>query len=123
MIKHKGWLLLSAIVVVFIGGSWGIHSYYYGGKAYYTQIVSNGTRMEEKDSAGKTFVDYNYQQAAYNEDGVIKKVDFNGNKATPLKRNAYLKLIVNKNKGVVSWAKVAKSEVPEKAQKMLNKSK
>lgn len=121
MIKHKGWLLLIAIVVVFIGGSWGIHSYYYGGKAYYTQIVSNGTRMEEKDSAGETVIDYNYQQAAYNEDGVTKKVDFNSNKSTPLKRNAYLKLIVNKNKGVVSWEKVAKNEVPDKAQKMLNK--
>lgn len=46
-----------------------------------------------------------------------KKVDFNGNKSTPLKRNAYLKLIVNKNKGVVSWEKVAKNEVPDKAQK------
>lgn len=121
MFKRKGWLLLIIIVIFFIGGSWGIKEYYYGGKTYYTQITSSGTKQVEKDTEGKSHVSYQYDQAAYDQDGHQKKVSFNSARSSRLRKQAYLELKVNDRKGVISWQKVAKADLPKAAEKALAK--
>lgn len=120
LFRRKGWWLLTAIVLFFIGGSWGIYQQYYSGKMYYTQITTVGQKKVEQDDQGGKHISYQYRQKAYDDQGRLKKVDFNGVKSTPLKHQAYLQLRVNPLKGVVSWQKVDRNEVPRKALKKIS---
>ncbi|MDR7924002.1 YxeA family protein [Latilactobacillus sakei] len=121
MFKRKGWLLLIIIVIFFIGGSWGIKEYYYGGETYYTQITTDGTKQVDKDTEGKSYVSYQYDLPAYDQAGHQKKVSFNSAKSSRLQKQAYLELKVNDRKGVMSWQKVDKADLPKAAKKALAK--
>ena len=47
-------------------------------------------------------------------------MDFNAFKDRPLRKNAYLKITWNKNKGVTSYEEVTKSELPNAAKEKLD---
>lgn len=111
---------LAAFLLLAFGGLKIFESMYYGGNTYYTQITTDGTKFYSTDSNGKKFADYKYELTGYDDKGDAQKLDFNANKARPLKRNAYLKLTYNKKKGVTKWEAVKKSDVPSKALAKLN---
>ncbi|AQW20677.1 hypothetical protein PL11_001480 [Lentilactobacillus curieae] len=99
-----------AFVAVFATG-YGWYLRNYGGQDYYTQITTKGQRMGKNDNR------YKYHQAAYNQDGKKKIVEFNsGVVKRPLKMNAYLKLSYNESRGqVITWNQVSKTDIPAKA--------
>jgi len=103
------------VVAIFIGGSLFTYHYYYGGTAYYTQITSSGEHDTDISDDGIVNDIYRYEQTAYNDDGEKKVVEMAEYRSTPLKEGAYLKLIVNPNKGVMRWEEVTAEEVPKKA--------
>ncbi|EOL43102.1 hypothetical protein RV11_GL003080 [Enterococcus phoeniculicola] len=107
------------VLLIFAGGSWFAYNYFYGGEAYYTQIVTEGEK-ETDQSSGETFTTYTYQQKAYNKDGEEKQVSMNAFRDRPLRLKAYLKLKVNPRKGVMEWEEIQQTDVPEKALEKLN---
>jgi uncharacterized protein (TIGR01655 family) len=111
---------LVAAVVVVVGGYKIFESMYYGGSTYYTQITTDGQKFTTKDDKGNHYIDYKYTLTGYDDQGSAQKLDFNANKERPLRRNAYLKLTYNKNKGVTKWEAVTKTAVPKKALAKIN---
>lgn len=109
-----------AILAVFIGGSYFAYNYYYGGDTYYTKIVTDGERSTETSDSGETFTFYDYDQAAYDQDGAEKDVTLHESRENPLRKDAYLKLLVNERKGVISWEEVSQDDVPDQALTQLN---
>ncbi|MGK0550586.1 YxeA family protein [Enterococcus faecalis] len=104
------------IPLLLVGGaSWYIYEENFGGEDYYTQITTSGTKEESKYDTGEKLTRYNYTQKAYNQKGKEKTEKLSEAREKPLRMNAYLKLKVNKNKGVLSWVEVKEKEVPAAA--------
>ncbi|WDF83802.1 YxeA family protein [Lacticaseibacillus pabuli] len=115
MIQTKKGLigLITAIVVIF-GGYFMFKQVYYGGTQYYTRITTDGRKITQTDQRGNHYVDYQYNQAAYDQDGKAKTIKFDGNKPRPLHHGAYLQLTYNQEKGVTKWESVTAKRVPAK---------
>ena len=92
---------------------------YLGGDSYYTQIINEGTRQIETYDDREDMVYYDYELPAFDENGNEKELSFSSFKARPLKKEAYLKLTWNKNKGVTSFEEVSEKELPKNVQKKL----
>ncbi|MGG5318647.1 hypothetical protein IGI49_004249 [Enterococcus sp. AZ071] len=90
-----------------------------GGDSYYVQVTTDGTKQNETDSQGQTYTKYQYQLPGYDQNGEEKSMDFSTVKERPLRKEAFLKLTWNKNKGVTSFEEVKEKEVPKKAQEKL----
>ncbi|WP_314059693.1 YxeA family protein [uncultured Vagococcus sp.] len=113
--------LLAIVCIFIIGAGLGLYHYYYGGSAYYTKINSSGKEITQiVDQTKEEMKDYEYSQPAFNDKGDERHLTFNGSIGRPLKLNSYLKLKVNRLKGVVSWEEMKKSDVPKKALSHLN---
>lgn len=102
-------------IVSFLGYNYFISSY--KGEKYYVQIKKDGTPLKPDHYKGKTYQDYNYIVSAYNKKGVKEQIEFTADHQ--LKHNAYLELLYKKNKGVMSWAEINKSKVPNLALKKI----
>ncbi|MFD1440407.1 YxeA family protein [Lacticaseibacillus hegangensis] len=115
-------LLVGLIVVVALafGGYKLVAVLSYGGISYYTKVTTGGEQITEKSDQGRSYTDYRYRLTGYDKTGHSRLLDFNANKARPLKRGAYLKLVYNANKGVTSWQAVDPGLVPEPALSRLN---
>ena len=105
-------LIFALISLIILGSGIGYYVYAYGGQDYYTQIISEGQEISENGPKGQVYKDYEYKQAAFDETGTEKATVFRGNKERPLKKEAYLKLKVNRKYGVISWSEVTAKEVP-----------
>ncbi|MGH1707009.1 YxeA family protein [Enterococcus gallinarum] len=114
--------IIASLIVfgVFLGGCFFAYRYYYGGTAYYTEITTSGTHSTSIASDGVAQDIYKYEQAAYNESGEEKIVKMNEHRSKPLREGAYLKLLVNPRKGVLSWEEVSQDDVPKPALDQLN---
>lgn len=113
-------LYLLIPVVLLSGGVWYGYNYYYGGKDYYTKIVTTGEMSTDVLDTGEKVTQYSYNQTAFNVDGEKTVQKMREYRDTPLKMNAYIKLKVNSKKGVLSWEEVLEKEVPVKPLKLLN---
>lgn len=111
---------LVVLVVLVFGGLKLFEITNYGGATYYTKVTTDGKKIVDKDDQGNKYTDYEYQLTGFDENGRAWALTFNGNKATPLKKNAYLKLTYNEKKGVTSWEAVSSVDVPKKALTELN---
>lgn len=111
----KKLLAFLVVLVIFAGGSYFAYNYYYGGDDYYTKIVTEGAQDSVKSDSGEVFNQYTYEQQAYDTDGNEKNVELIETREKPLRMNAYLKLLVNERKGVISWEEVQQGDVPEQA--------
>lgn len=111
---------LAAFLVLAFAGFKIFEHVYYGGGTYYTQITTDGEKIAQKDDKGNTYDDYRYELPGYDKNGEKQDLDFNANRATPLRKNAYLKVTYNQKKGVTQWEAVAKQDVPDKALNQLN---
>lgn len=113
--------IMAILSVLIIGAVFGFYYYYYGGSAYYTEITDSGKEIQLiVDQTKEEIKDYQYSQIAFNEQGDERSLKFNGAIGRPLKINAYIKLKVNRIKGVVSWEEVTKDQVPKEALYRLN---
>ncbi|WYJ80700.1 hypothetical protein DOK79_002283 [Enterococcus sp. DIV1094] len=86
-----------------------------GGETYYTKITTNGEKEVDSADDGMDISVYVYDQNAYNAQGEEKAITLREARERPLKMDAYLKLLVNPRKGVISWEEVKAPDVPEKA--------
>lgn len=94
-----------------------------GGDSYYVQVTTDGIKQSERDDQGHTYTRYQYQLPGYDQNGEKKDLDFSTVKERPLRKEAFLKLTWNKNKGVTSFEEVQEKEVPKKAQEKLMEAK
>ena len=109
--------IIAALVftAIFLGGCFLNYDYYYGGSDYYTVINDAGEHDTEVSDEGVVENIYRYTQTAYSASGDVKTVKMNEHRSAPLKEGAYLKLLVNPNKGVISWEEVSEEDVPQAA--------
>ena len=109
--------IMAALVftAIFLGGCFATYHYYYGGNDYYTVITNAGEHDTEISDNGVAEDVYRYTQYAYSSSGEVKRVKMNEHRSAPLREGAYLKLLVNPNKGVLSWEEVSEEDVPKAA--------
>ncbi|MFC4772023.1 YxeA family protein [Enterococcus hermanniensis] len=110
--------LVSLIVLVFLGLQIA-QKVVSSGDDYYVQVTTDGKRIVSKDDSGNKYVDYKYSLPGYDKKGEEKQLDFSAAKDRPLRKEAFLKVTWNKNKGVTSYEEVQKKKVPEKAAEKL----
>lgn len=111
---EKKFLGIIAVVLLLIGG--GGYMWYnseYGGTEYYVQIHEDGKVEKLKANNGDTVTRYNYSITGYDSKGNSQVL--NMGESHNLRHDAYLKVLNNKKKGVLSWEEVQKKDVPEKA--------
>ncbi|GMC02330.1 amino acid ABC transporter ATP-binding protein [Enterococcus thailandicus] len=92
-----------------------------GGDDYYVQITTNGEKLVQKDDKNQEVITYQYTLPGFNKEGAEKELEFEGMQTRPLRKNAYLKVVWNKNKGVTGYEEVEKSAIPKAAQEKLTK--
>lgn len=86
--------------------------------AYYTQITEKGTEITGTyDNTNEIYVQYEYDQSGYDEDGNEKKLAFmtHPDLGRPFKTDAYLKISVTRLKGENGYEEVQKQDIPQKA--------
>ncbi|MGO2637834.1 MAG: YxeA family protein [Enterococcus viikkiensis] len=110
--------LVSLIVIGFVGLQIA-EKVMSSGDAYYVQITNDGEKVNAKDDSGNSYVDYKYSLPGYDKEGNNKVLDFNASKDRPLRREAFLKVTWNKNKGVTSYEEVQQKQLPKKAAEKL----
>lgn len=108
------------IVVVAIVGAKVADQVVMGGTDYYVQVTTDGKRIEAKDSSGRMYLEFAYELPGFDKKGNQKQLEFSAIKDRPLRKDAYLKVTWNKNKGVTSYEEVKKQEIPQAAQEKLN---
>ncbi|MHC5373948.1 YxeA family protein [Enterococcus sp. LJL120] len=102
---------LAIILAVGFGGKYAMDKYWetnYGGPSYYTKIT--GDAVNTGVESGSTY--YEYDQVSYDENGVEETVHLKEYRDSPLRIGAYLKMVVNDEKGVTSWEEVQESDLP-----------
>ncbi|MEK4427172.1 YxeA family protein [Solibacillus sp. FSL K6-1523] len=85
--------------------------------AYYVQIATDGEVEEYKLNTGEIAHTYWYELPSYDESGKEVILKFSATKN--LRKDAYLKLYVKKEKEVSSYNEVQFDEIPKKAQEKL----
>ncbi|MBO1306158.1 YxeA family protein [Enterococcus sp. 669A] len=90
-----------------------------GGDSYYVQVTTDGEKETERDDQGQTYTNYHYVLPGYNQNGEEKDMEFSAMKERPLRKQAFLRITWNKNKGVTSYEEVQGKDVPKKAQEKL----
>lgn len=88
----------------------------YGGPSYYTKIT--GDPVASGSSEGTKF--YEYDQVSYDENGTEKTVHLKEYRDKPLRKSAYLKMVVNDEKGVTSWEEVIQKDLPNAVKQKLS---
>lgn len=113
-------ILSSLTVLILIAGT-ASYFYFFTGQNYYTKITSTGESIVTKeDGTDKEAKDFSYHQLAFDKNGKEKAVDFNSTLGRELRIGAYLKLTVNRNKGVLRWEEVTYEDLPASVKSQLN---
>lgn len=112
---------LVAVLLLGIGGMTLFTHFYNEGETYYTQVTTDGTKGEDRDTHGGTYVKYTYTLTGYDADGESRDLTFNVNRDTPLRRDAFLKMTWKENRGITRWEAVDQNDIPKKAQQALLK--
>ncbi len=115
----KFWIGLGILMIVLFAGLQIAEKVIMGGQSYYVQITTDGEKIETEDDRGNQVIEYKYELPGYDKDAKKKNLEFLGMKDRPLKKDAYLKITWNQNKGVTSYEEVQKNAIPEKALKQL----
>lgn len=68
-------------------------------------------------------LDCTYNEVSFNSKGDKKDVEFFSIKSRPLKKGAYLEVIVNDERGVVTYREVNKKDIPKSALEKLESDK
>lgn len=105
--------------LLIIGLAVGGYVYYkkFTGTHYYVQIIKDGEIGESKGIAGRVYKDYTYSLTGYDRRGRSQKLELI--ESRQLRKGAYLDVLYNAKRGVLSWKEIRKSEVPKEALKHL----
>lgn len=105
----------------FSGISFFIYNYYEGGTDYYIKVYSDPTdKKDALDDKGQIQgTEFFYTMSGFDKDGAEKEIDFTVLKERPLRKNAYIKLRINKKRGPLRWEEVSEQQLPQKAQNKL----
>ncbi|MBT2577506.1 YxeA family protein [Bacillus sp. ISL-8] len=77
----------------------------WGTGSYYVQITTDGQLQDNNR--------YEYRLKGFDEEGTEKEMLFDAERK--LKKDAFLKVYYDKDKGVKTWEEVKKDDIPEKA--------
>lgn len=102
-------LVFLAIFIVAGGAVW--YAEYYSRETYYVFIKEDGKIEKEGDKPQELLGLYHYRIIGVQSDGHEKELDFTANHN--LRHSAYLKVLENKKRGVISWEEVQREVVPE----------
>lgn len=108
---------LGAFIIIAFGGYRLADHLIMGGESYYVQITTDGEKQVDRADGGQEIISYRYEH----KEGKEKIMDFNGSQERPLRKDAFLKVTWNKNKGVTSYEEVQAKDIPSAAQEKLNK--
>lgn len=108
------------IIIAFVGYRLADHLIM-GGESYYVQITTDGEKQVDHADGGQEIISYRYELPGFNKEGKEKTMDFNGFQERPLRKDAFLKVTWNKNKGVTSYEEVQAKDIPSAAQEKLSK--
>lgn len=89
----------------------------YNGNHYYVQINRDGKISESKGMKGTKYKDYVYSLIGYDKNGKSQALELI--ESRKLKQGAYLDVLYNKERGVISWVERDKNEIPKEALKKL----
>lgn len=98
-----------AFLALVIGGACIAYQKYYGGETYYVKMTTDGQAKTESDDKGNQYTRYWYDLTSVNAKLKKKRVVFSADHQ--LKRDAYLALTVNDQKGVTTYKEVKTSEI------------
>jgi uncharacterized protein (TIGR01655 family) len=117
--KKTAIILISFLVV--LGGAFlflqNVNINRLGTDKYYTQIIGEGKKLEERATSGEVYVRYEYTLQAVKEDGEAKTVTFTSQ--NQLRQQAYLELFIKSDKGVTSYEEIKGDKIPQKAKENL----
>lgn len=96
----------------------GFYNYYEGGIDYYIKVNTNPIdKKDALDDKGQIQgTEFFYTMNGFDKEGNKEKIDFTVHKEKPLRKDAYIKLRVNKYRGPLRWEEVSKKNIPQKAQ-------
>lgn len=106
-------LLGLVVLVLIIGGGFTWYNSEYGAKTYYIQIHEDGKMKKIEANNGDTITRYMYSVTGYDKEGKSQHLEMG--ESHNLRHDAFIKVLNNKKKGVISWEEVQKKDVPEKA--------
>ncbi len=106
---------LVTVIVIGVAGLKIADMVVMGGDSYYVQVTTDGEKQTEQDG----YTNYHYVLPGYDQNGEEKDMDFSAMKERPLRKEAFLRITWNKNKGVTSYEEVQGKDVPKKAQEKL----
>lgn len=112
---------LGAFIIIAVGGYRLADHLIMGGESYYVQITTDGEKQVDRADGGQEIISYRYELPGFNKEGKEKIMDFNGSQERPLRKDAFLKVTWNKNKGVTSYEEVQAKDIPSAAQEKLSK--
>ena len=112
---------LGTFIIIVFGGYRLADHLIMGGESYYVQITTDGEKQVDQSSDGQKVTSYRYELPGYTEEGNEKIMDFNGFQERPLRKDAFLKVTWNKNKGVTSYEEVQAKDIPTAAKEKLSK--
>lgn len=104
------------VAAVFVGGMIFTYNYYYSGSYFYTKIDRDPISIKEDGDINS----YTYQLDSYNSDGDKLPIELIEYRQHPLRKDALLKVLVNPNKGPLSWEEVTSKELPAKVKLRLS---
>ena len=113
-------ICVTLISLISIGGFY-LFKVYDGGTDYYIKVTDSPIKQEEvKDDSGKTMgTQYTYQLLGSDEEGHTKEIEYYVYKEQPLRKNAYLKMVINEKRGPLRWEEVVESKIPERAKEKI----
>lgn len=89
----------------------------FNGNHYYVQINREAKIGEAKGIEGAKFKEYSYFLTGYDKNGKSQTLELI--ESRKLKQGAYLDVLYNKERGVLSWVERNKGEIPKEALKHL----
>lgn len=104
-------LVFIGVLIVAGGAVWVAENY--SRETYYVFIREDGKIEREKDKPQSLLGLYHYRIMGVQADGQEKELDFTANHN--LRHGAYLKVLENRKRGVISWEEVQREAVPEEA--------
>lgn len=123
MKKNRSTTVLSIVLMTITVVTLIIYFYItnYTGTKYYTKINLDPKTGISFDSNGiKQGSEYTYRLKSYSKSGNEQTIDFKVYRETPLRKNAYLELTVNKAKGVLSWQEISEENISKEIFRKLN---
>ncbi|HCM89029.1 MULTISPECIES: YxeA family protein [Vagococcus] len=115
-------IIIISSILVLSGVGYYFYNDYAGGTDYYVKVTTDPINKEKAldDKNVVQGVVYTYEMTGYDKEANEKLIEFTVHKERPLKKNAYIKILMNPKRGPLSWEEVKESELPDPVKKKLN---